>query len=261
MNNTTFDLNTFNQVSAIIITLVAVGGNSIVLVILARPEFRKQSLFRYLFIATIFDTLNALQIWPNSYFDFFLINQLDISCKLYSYLPSVTNVFSSWMNALSSIDVYLTVNYSSKFLFRKNLKTQILAMSITFVMAVVLNLPMYFYAIIRDPIGCSSYSYQVSFYINLNFIIVFLIIPFIFMVLANSLVFIQLKKQKKLIENQDNREVYKKAKSLFNLSLGMNFLFLASNLPCNIVFIVGNLSNTIFSDFFYDVFYLISFTV
>ena len=44
------------------------------------------------------------------------------------------------MNALSSIDVHLTVSYSSKFLFRKNLKTQI---TITFVMVIMLNLPIF----------------------------------------------------------------------------------------------------------------------
>ena len=178
---------------------------------------------------------------------FFLINDLDLSCKLYSYITSVTTLFSSWLNVLCSIDVYLTVNYSSRFQFRKQLKYQLLAIFIVLVSSSLVSLPFLLYSIVKAEIGCSTYSYQISFYLNLYFTVIFLIIPFILMVSANTSVFLRLKEHKK---HTTNHRKYKTAKYLFKISLGMNLLFLVSNLPVYIVYIVGNLLNTFFSPFF-----------
>ena len=88
MNSTTddFNLDLFHQVSSITISLVAIIGNSLIFYIFAKPEFKTQSFFRYLFFGTIFNTINALLIWPINYPDFFLINEILISCNLQQYI-------------------------------------------------------------------------------------------------------------------------------------------------------------------------------
>ena len=88
MNSTTNDFNheLFNLISSITISAIALIGNSIIVYILAKPEFRKESFFRYLFFGTIFNTINALLIWPINNPDFFLINEILISCNLQQYI-------------------------------------------------------------------------------------------------------------------------------------------------------------------------------
>jgi hypothetical protein len=74
MNDTSSesDNDLFNLVSSIVTSSITLLGNSIIFYILAKPEFRSQSFFRYLFIGTILDTINVLFIWPTYYPDYFL---------------------------------------------------------------------------------------------------------------------------------------------------------------------------------------------
>ena len=84
MNTTSNDISDlFNLVSSISVSIIAIIGNSIVLFILTKEEFFKETFYRYLLIGTIFNTISALLIWPNNYPDLFLINEILISCQLY----------------------------------------------------------------------------------------------------------------------------------------------------------------------------------
>ena len=61
-NDTGFDIDAFNMASSLTITIASLIGNSIVFYILTRPEFLKQTLFRYMLIATISDAINSITI-------------------------------------------------------------------------------------------------------------------------------------------------------------------------------------------------------
>jgi hypothetical protein len=93
MNNTKsddFDYDSFNLANSIIVTVIATFGNVIIISILAKPELHLRRLFRFILVAAIFDTINAITIWPANYPDFFLINTNDVSCMLSSYLSHVS---------------------------------------------------------------------------------------------------------------------------------------------------------------------------
>ena len=155
MNSTTddFNLDLFHQVSSITISLVAIIGNSLIFYILAKPEFRSQSFFRYLFFGTIFNTINALLIWPINYPDFFLINEILISCNIQQYINDVSTTFSGWIIVLTSVDTFLSVKYPTKFQLVKSFKAQIiiiLSLSVLFFSVYAFNKYSHIFAIIKE---------------------------------------------------------------------------------------------------------------
>jgi len=74
---------TFYLISSIAITTIAIIGNSTVFIILVKTQFRKEPLFRYLIISTVFDTLNALLIWLTPTEMFFWINEQNLNWILF----------------------------------------------------------------------------------------------------------------------------------------------------------------------------------
>ena len=255
MNSTTNDFNyeLFNLISSITISAIALIGNSIIVYILAKPEFRKESFFRYLFIRTIVDTINAMLIWPSIYPDFFLIHNILIICQFNHYVNDVFNTLSSWIIVISSIDIYLTVKYPTKFHYRKKFKYQMIIFLILFITICSLYSTDFIYTITDPKNNCKAVSFQISFYLNLYSMILFAVLPFIIMAITNILTYLQLR------ERKINRNQPKKAKKLFKTSLGLNLFFFISNIPVFTVYVIGNISNTNFSDFFYNIFNLISF--
>ena len=117
--------DTLSFVSSVMITTISIIGNTAVILILSKQEFRKEPLFRYLITATIFDTVNAIMIWPTNYLDIFMINQIDGSCKVYKFSINMLATFSSYMNNFTSLDTLMIVKYPTKFKFRKTYKYQI----------------------------------------------------------------------------------------------------------------------------------------
>jgi hypothetical protein len=129
MNDTLTSYSIINDTlsfeSPVMITTISIIGNTAVILILSKQEYRKEPLFRYLITATIFDTVNAIMIWPANYLDIFMINQIDWSYKVYKFSNNMLATFSSYMNNLTSIDTLMIVKYPTKFQFRKTYKYQI----------------------------------------------------------------------------------------------------------------------------------------
>jgi hypothetical protein len=239
------DNSLFYLVSSITITSIALLGNSIIFYILAKPEFRSQSFFRYLFIGTIFDTINLLLIWLSNYADFFLISKLKIICCLYQYISTIFWTLSSWLLILTSLDTFLLVKYPTKFKFIKKFKFQMLIILILFISFCALYSTYWIFTIVDSEYGCVTVSPKISFYLNLSLGIFSIVIPFLSTFLINILTFLQLRK------NQMNINNSKRAKKLFKISVGLDFLFLFSFAPSFIIILIGNLSHILFPEILY----------
>ena len=126
-NTTTSDSivnDTFGFVSSVTMTTIAIIGNTAVILILSKKEFRKEPLFRYLFVCTILDILNVCLIWPSLFQNQLRISKLIWACLSYYYFNTVIGVFISWIQALVTLDTLILVKYP-KSQFRKNYKYQI----------------------------------------------------------------------------------------------------------------------------------------
>jgi hypothetical protein len=224
------------QASLITIFSIALLGNTIIFYILANPEFCGQSFFRYQFIGTIFDTINVLFIWPFNYQDYFLMSKLKVSCILINYFNGIFTSLSTWLLILSSLDTFLVVKYPTKFKYLNNFKFQMLIILILFISFCALYSFYWIYLTVDTESGCVVVSSINAFYLNLVVVIVALVIPFLLKFIITILTFLWLRK------NQINGNNFKRAKKLFKISVGLDFLFLISNLPVCIFFLVNNLS-------------------
>jgi hypothetical protein len=197
MNDTSSesDNDLFNLVSSIVTSSIALLGNSIIFYILAKPEFRSQSFFRYLFIGTILDTINVLFIWPTYYPDYFLISEYRVSCNLYQYISDICFSLSGWIIIFTSLDTFLLVKYPTKFKLIKSLKSQMLILLILFISFCALYSTDWIFMIVDSEYGCIVESPIIAFYLNLSLSIVSIVIPFLFTFLINILTFLQLRKK------------------------------------------------------------------
>ena len=232
-----FDYGSFNLANSIIVTIIATFGNVGILFILAKPDLQLKSLFQFILVAAIFDTINSITIWPVNYPNFFLINQNDISCKLSNYLAHVSGTFASWINVFTSIDCFIQVKFSSnRFPFRKKNQYSVLLMLILFVFSCSMYWTDWTYLSIK-PGYCSTDYAKTAFYLELYCSFVFIIIPFIIIAIVNAITFCQLKK------NQSNKIKFKKDKTLFRFSSGINFLYLTCNLPVYLSLVINSIFN------------------
>ena len=237
--------DTFNLASSVIICTIAITGNSVVILVLAKPIFRKEPIFRYLLISTIFDTLNAMMIIPSTHSGLFLINQLNWRCKFYYYISDSMNTFCGWMNVLISIDTLMTVKYPTKFRFRKNFNYQIFVILSFFCLSFLINLADFFYLGIQREI-CTGLSFEISFFLNLYLLIIYLLIPFTIITITSSITYFHLKK------TQMKQNNLKKSKNLFKVSLVLNLMFFISNFPPYIVCLIYNFLNILIHEPLYN---------
>ena len=231
------DDDLYNLVSSISVTAIAFIGNSIVFYILAQKEFRKESFFRYLLVGTIFDTITALLIWPINSPNFFLIDQLQVSCALFFYISDLTSTLSGWILILTSIYTFLLVKYPTKYKFIQKLKYQMLILGIILIVSCFLFSTDWILMIVDPQYGCVAVSTIIAFYLNLTSYSASIIFPFFITVLLNILTYLELRKIKVSSSNS-----IKNGRKLFKVSLGLDLLFLFSNVPIVIVYLTNNLS-------------------
>ena len=247
-NSTILIQEDFYLISSICITTIGISGNGLVLFILTRPLFHKESLFRYLIIATIADTINVLFVWPDYFPEWFLIKKLNISCKVFHYLINIPFQFSAWVLVLSSIDRYLAVLNSKKFNFRLKLKFQIFASLILFATIACVNLPIFFYSDVKYN-NCGHINYSIAFLVDLFGLLMAVVIPFILMILSTFLIL------KKLLASKKNlrKKGFEKEKNLIKTLIAMYSLFFICNLPYLVFIVIGDaLKSNVFDSFIYN---------
>ena len=227
---------------SITVTICSLIGNTTVLYVLSSPKFWKEPIFRYMYIATIFDTLNAMSIWVANYPNFFLMNESLFSCELLQIIITNTGAYSNWINVGSSINTYIMVSWPMKYKSFKSKKNQYIICLVLFFVLLVLNIPYGFYLRIIPGEGCLvRHAFAL---LNFRFLYV-IIIPGLLMILLSILMYREIIKKKKTI----SQSKLKKEKRVFKIILTTNILFIIFNVPYFIVYILTAYSY--FHSFYY----------
>ena len=124
-----------------LLTIVGIIGNSIVLYIITRKGFIKETMFRYYIVVQVVDILGLIMIWFWYVPIFFGFGVSDLFCKIVEYILYIMYSFYSWVNLLTSTDRLLSVMYPHDFLIRKAFKFQALAVATLFIFSIMINVP------------------------------------------------------------------------------------------------------------------------
>ena len=226
MSSTKLEKFYFNLVTAVILTVFCLIGNSIVLFVLTKPKFLEVPLFRYLIVATIVETISVLFIWASGFPNIFGINNYDINCKMYVYTSLVFLEFGPWINVLSSIDRYLSVKHENKYNFRNKLKYQAIAISIIFLLIILIDVPYFENGMVINNACDSTPGYPV-YMIFILLINMHCILPSLSMIIMDGMTIYQLiVRRKKFNKTKFDKEV-QLAKFLFS----NNLVFIILNSP------------------------------
>jgi hypothetical protein len=216
----------YNFSASTIFTIIGIIGNTIVIYILTKPNFRKESTFRFLIISTIGSSIKLSATWPSSFYQSAILD--DLNCKILSYMGFLIGRFPPWINGLGSIDRYISVKYPQKFKFRNQFKYQALAVLIVFIALIFLDLPFYFYVGKQlNRTSCEEINPEAGIFLNIYYLILTILIPVTISLVTAYLTSKQLIKHKKKLHIVN----FKKEKQHFYVLLGINILFTFSQIP------------------------------
>ena len=221
ISNQSYD---FTLITSVILTIVGLTGNSITIFIMAKPEMRRVSIFRYLMISMINDCLVLFTMWFFTFPQIFQNNS--IGCKLSTYLSTLVYNYSGWIMVASLVDRFFKVKYPTKKFHNQN-KFHSLVLIITFTILIFLSIPNYSYYDIYESI-CITTDANVEFYVELSGALIGVIIPFFLMIIITIMIGHSLIKKRKNIQN---RKELKKEIRLIKMMISMSLFFLICNLP------------------------------
>ena len=241
-----------------IVSVFALVGNFLVVLILSRPEFIKVSMFRYLIAATIFDTITALISWPSVFPEPFQITANSLSCKLYIYIGYFIAQMSPWIIALSSVDRYLSIKYPKRLSFRNKFIFQILAIAIIFILILIINVPFYVLNnVVLNETGCTLTTTNAKLYLDIFDTLITTVIPTFIMIFSTILTgYLIINQKAKVKISAINLE---KEMQLLKVLLAMDLLFLICNLPVYLVLVVNDVlgMETMSSYYYYCFLYVL----
>jgi hypothetical protein len=250
-SNTDYVSMYFEFASSIMISAFSLIGNSLVAFILLKlKELKKEPIFRYLLVAAIFDQFNGIMIWPSYFQNVFLINQQEISCKLFYFFLTTLQEFSSWINVTISIDTYVMVKFSANHQKRKKIRYQVIILSSIFAILCCLNVPWAYYPTVVSTIGCYSTDPFIAIYLSFYKTILQIFIPCILMLVFSSLTYLELVIKKRRVRRHN---ILRKEKNLFKTSLFFNILFFVCNIPYFFQFLISYFTNYMFSQIVTDI--------
>ena len=217
------------QISSVILTFIAIVGNSLVFYILTRPKFLKESIFRYFIASEIVASTKVIVLWIYSIPNFINWKVPDIFCKLFMCLVYVTYDLYPWISVINSIDRFISLKYPSRFLWTKKFQFQSLTIVIMLILLILINSVRYFYSISSKSTVCEIASKEKGFYINLVNMLISSVIPFLIMLLCTFLIFYHLISQK--LRLQQNNNDFKREKVFIRNVLIMDLWFLICYTP------------------------------
>ena len=253
MNHNKEVMKIYNISTSALFTLFGLFGNTIVIFILTRRKFLRETTFRFLIVSTIGGSMKLLLTWPITFLDSNATD--DYTCKLASYFGFLIGRFTPWMNGLSSLDRYISVKYPQKFKFRNQFKCQALAVLILLTTLILIDLPFYFY--VGKPINqtvCSPINYEAGIVLDILYVLLTILIPVTISLVTTYLT------SKHLIEHKRRLYIvnFRREKQFFFILLGINTLFIMSQTPFIVLIVVCCVLKT---DFFGTMAYYIVYSL
>ena len=168
-------------------------ANILALIVFSRKKFKNTIFSTYFRIESIYSMLTILIkidyiLLINSKYSFQMISNL--TCKLYYFVETFIPATSNWILVLISLDRFVSIVLPTKFLFRKQLKFQLVTCLILFSFNVLLASPFIFvYEIYNNTLEIknktSIFCYMTSPIFDVIDVTLSIIIPFILMITFN----------------------------------------------------------------------------
>ena len=233
----------FNISTAVLLTIVGFIGNSLVLFILTRKQFRGVSMFRYYSFVVAFETPEILSIWVLNFPKIFLLTEKAIACKLIQYFSNVLAIFVTWMPPIISIDRYISVKYPNKYLFRNKFNFQLIIIACLLLCSSLTSIPFYYFHNVFSVNNVTQCGYTLNLWsgmiIDISLLVISLFIPISMSITFSCLTAYQLiHKRKKL-----NVKNFKKEKRLLKVLISMDLFYLICNMPWCVYTILKELFN------------------
>ena len=239
----TFVIMYIYVIASILLTFVALVGNTWTCYIFTREKFRKVSMFFYLAISNITNLLLMLTIWPVSLArPAFKFDTLRFSCQFFTYITFVLSDLGPCMLLMSSLDRLASVKYSRKFQFRNKFKYQLLIVLIVIASITILNVPLFIYMDLFEFIYpnitfkvcyLGAQNQSIANYIWIKSYMVSLFIPIILMLTSTILIAHHLIKSKKKFNS--SRTKFKKEIRYVRIVVSVDLFYLFTNCPSLII--------------------------
>ena len=239
MNN----LNLFLEVVPAVLTVVGITGNSLNLYILSRPEFLKESIFRYFILNEIICSINLVLLWAHYTPVILEIEVSNIYCKFVPFIIRVFYYYYPWINVVNSVDRLLLLIYPQRLQFRNKFKFQALIVGLILCVIIIFsNVTSIVYGtrnFSNDTLLCIINDRLIGIYISgTNFMLSNLVASCI-IILVTCKIAHYLFRKKKLI--QQNRRIYKREIEFVKNIFTMDFWFIISYTPFTIVLLMQNI--------------------
>lgn len=171
----------------VILTAIGLSGNSWTLFIYTRPCFKNKSVFRYLIISIVSNTLVLISLWPYILFEIFIEYINRTSCKVIQYFGNLFYLYCPWILVVISIDHLFSIKFPNRYKFRRKLKFQAKLLTIIFIIITILTTPFYWYndvEIILNRTLCSISDPYTQYLVSFSFAFLNLFIPLIIITLC-----------------------------------------------------------------------------
>ena len=216
----------------VVLTLSGIITNVLVLKIFNHRSFMSQSIYIYLTAIAYYDMTEMGLVWlyllPNV---FFTLNT--IICKIITFISTILFSAASWTVTIYTIDRIFSLVWPMKIKIRKRLKFQLTVIFSVLITCIILNVPFLIYydaapGLFNETIYCLHKDENTRFELNVYFVTLNMLIPFIIMFSTTIVIAIRLYNiKKKLNLTKSNRREIEFTRTI----LTMDIFFMLFKLP------------------------------
>ena len=233
-----------------VITLIGLITNSLTIFIFSRKNLRNVSFSIYFRFFVLFQSLNLIlpiNIMLQVNLNIFLKNVSDFFCKLRFFYALVNYSIPAWFLAIISIDQFMSLSFSKKFMFRNKIKFQLFLSTLIIVFNLCFYSPIWIYFSIETQLESIKNESNISiiirkqckisyFWFKLLNLFQSVIVPFILMSIFTTLSI------RTVFESRRNAKTSKTSKDIrFTITSVVNILvFLIMNLPIKLYILISD---------------------
>jgi hypothetical protein len=235
------------------ITMTGLITNTLSFVVFSRKRFKNTIFSTYFRFYIIFQTLNLMYPIQKALrlnFNISFSNLQNFTCRLIYYFAYVSYSVPQWYLVLISIDRFLSISHSDKFLFKNKSKFQLLFSLFIIIMNICFYSPVLlfqFESFQNNQTNITEITNKcnnVSLLINIMDLFQSSLIPFVLMILSTCFTIKKVFESRKLINKNKSKDV-----KFATISIITNLIFLAFIMPY-FIFIFFTYSANIDTDLF-----------